>query len=181
MIHYYQEIPGWFTAHDASFYAWLVDQIPHGGSIVEVGCWRGRSLSCLLVEIANSGKQIAVTAVDTFRGSDDEQEMLKAAKTDDIHAECLRNAARAGYPFSVVVGDSVEVGREFEMVDAVFLDGCHGYDALMADIAAWLPKTRRILCGHDVLLPSVKQALTDTFGSNWSAGRGECWWKTLAK
>ena len=40
-------------------------------------------------------------------------------------------------------------------LDMVYVDGCHQYDAVKADLAAWWPKIKSggILAGHDYLCP----------------------------
>ena len=39
--------------------------------------------------------------------------------------------------------------RSVTSVDMVFLDGAHDYDSVMADVTYWLPRTQKLLCGHD--------------------------------
>jgi hypothetical protein len=62
-------------------------------------------------------------------------------------------------------------------VDMVFLDGDHRYKAVVADIEAWLPKTRKLLCGHDYghpRYPGVARAVDEIFGDRVvPAGPGE--------
>ena len=53
-------------------------------------------------------------------------------------------------------------------VDMVFFDGDHEYEAVIADIETWLPKARKLLCGHDYGHPDhpgVAQAVDEVFGS----------------
>jgi hypothetical protein len=48
----------------------------------------------------------------------------------------------------------------------MFLDGDHEYEAVVADIKAWLPKARRLLCGHDYGhpdYPGVARAVDELF------------------
>ena len=62
--------------------------------------------------------------------------------------------------------------------DLVFIDGDHSYDAVIADIKAWIPKVRNggILCGHDYVATSrrkidwhdVIHAVDDFFGDKKS-------------
>jgi hypothetical protein len=61
--------------------------------------------------------------------------------------------------------------------DAVFIDGDHSYEGVKADIAAWRPKTKGLLCGHDYGksdLPGVTQAVDEAFGVP-ERGSGSIW------
>jgi hypothetical protein len=68
-------------------------------------------------------------------------------------------------------------------VDMVFIDGSHLYEAVKADILAWLPKTRKLISGHDyghkVWGPGVVQALHEVFGTDYEIGPGGIWFKWL--
>jgi hypothetical protein len=48
--------------------------------------------------------------------------------------------------------DSVETSKLFKdkETDMVFIDGDHAYPAIKKDIEAWMPKCKRLLCGHDI-------------------------------
>lgn len=70
---------------------------------------------------------------------------------------------------------SVEAARCFpdEYFDAVYLDANHSYEAVLADLAAWVPKIRKggVIAGHDYLDGArwegefgVKKAVTTFFG-----------------
>jgi len=69
--------------------------------------------------------------------------------------------------------------------DLVFIDGDHSYDAVIADIKAWIPKVRNggILCGHDYEPVSkekkswqdVIHAVDDFFGDKKSILPGTVW------
>jgi hypothetical protein len=61
----------------------------------------------------------------------------------------------------------------------VFIDGDHSYEALMADLEAWTPRAKKLVCGHDLddpLYPGVRQALHAYFGTDRiAAGPGSIW------
>ena len=60
----------WFTYKN--LYKQWVEELQDNSSIVEIGCWKGKSLAFLCTEIINSGKNIKVYAVDTWSGCDGE-------------------------------------------------------------------------------------------------------------
>ena len=66
-VRRWQDIPGWFQWRGAQ-----VDAVAHfgdGSRFVEVGCYLGKSLCSLAELIRESGRGIALTGVDTARGS----------------------------------------------------------------------------------------------------------------
>ena len=174
MNHYYDEIPGWFTA--PGFYREMIRRCPDGGTIVEVGCWMGRSLSCLLVEAANSGKSIKVLGVDHWKGSAWEPALIKEAARTDLRAVCQKNCERAGYPFHLLSSESTAAAEAMPPVDVVFLDASHDYDSVAADIRAWMPRVKPggIIGGHDAHFRGVHQAYTELCGT--VKVMEYCWW-----
>lgn len=161
MEHFYQTIPGWCDYAD--LYAAVVQALPDGAHVVEVGCWQGQSTAALAVEIANSGKAIRLDVVDWFQGSPDEgptgalplpdlRERFEAHVAPvrpyirDIHAMRSTEAAALYPPHSL---------------DFVWLDASHQAPDVLADLMAWWPKVKPtgILAGHDLDWASVQTAL----------------------
>ena len=63
--------------------------------------------------------------------------------------------------------DSVEASRVFAgKADMIFIDGDHSYEAVKADIEAWLPKCTKLICGHDLNCESVQKAVLEKFTFN---------------
>jgi len=147
-------IQGWM---DESCMQWLYEQAQTMKSIVEVGSWRGRSTHALL-----SGCPGPVFAVDHFQGNPDERNGAHIdAVTQDIFAQFWANVG--SFKNLVVLRmPSVEAAQYFApaSVDMVFIDGCHVYNDVLADLTAWRPKCRRLLCGHDASYDSVNKALS---------------------
>jgi len=143
--------PGWM--HDDEL-KWLATQARDATTIIEVGCWKGRSTLALADNTAGR-----VFAVDHWRGSEGDPAHLVAIEAvggpDGLHAEFLqqmgeRVAAGRVTPLRM---DSGEAARNFApaSVDLVFIDAGHVYSDVARDLAAYRPLVRPggILCGHD--------------------------------
>jgi len=146
-------IQGWM---DEFCLEWLYEQAQTMDSIVEIGSWKGRSTHALL-----SGCRGPVFAVDHFKGNPDELNGAHIeAVTGDIFAQFWANVG-AFRNLVVLRMPSAEAARYFApaSVDMVFIDGCHVYNDVLADLEAWRPKCRRLMCGHDASYDSVKKAL----------------------
>ncbi len=141
---------------------WLYLKAMEMGSVVEVGSYLGRSSHALL-----SGCPGTVTCIDSWmplkwEEGDDEW------KAEERYQHFLANTAQ--FPNRAVLRKpSIEAAAMFidGSVDMVFIDGDHGKQSVIDDITAWLPKTRKLLCGHDydcMGWPEVKQVVDDTFG-----------------
>ena len=55
---------------------------------------------------------------------------------------------------------------EDNSIDMVFIDADHTYEAVKYDIERWLPKTTKLISGHDYNdpgHPGVKQAVDEKF------------------
>lgn len=122
-----------------------------GSRFVEVGSYLGRSLCSLGELVRQSGKRFSVIGVDTCRGSGTEgrnQQNYHAAAVAEgggtFAGTLHRNVIRCGLAdtISLIVSDSVNAATFFaeRSIAWVHLDARHDRAALLADIAAWLPK-----------------------------------------
>lgn len=167
------DISGFIDVEDLQ---WLYIQAGRMDSIVEIGCWKGRSTSALL-KGCSTGR---VYAVDHFKGSPSELTTNHSeVDGDNIYQEFMKNVGRY-MNLTVLKMDSLEAAKQFESksVDMVFIDGDHEYAAVKADIEAWLPKCKKMICGHDIDLPSVSQAVREMF-LDWKTGSGTMWYVPL--
>ena len=148
-------IPGWMGDDELQ---WLFEKAKGMINVLEVGCWMGRSTHALL-----SGCPGSIYAVDHFKGSASQIETAHAlAKTEDIHAMFMRNVGH--FPNLVVLKmRSLEAAKLFapKWFDMIFIDGDHEYTQVRGDIEAWMPKCKKLFCGHDASENGVPQALID--------------------
>ena len=70
MEHFYQNIQGWFTY--PNFYSEVAERFPSKSKIVEIGVWKGTSVSYLGVEFFNRGVLVPaeVMSKDTLYNED---------------------------------------------------------------------------------------------------------------
>ena len=155
MQHVYSEIDGWFDFPDV--YLNAVAQAVDGARFVEIGAYLGKSAAFMAVEITNSGKRIQFDVVDTWTLTPQQPiipgDFEKYGRS--TYGAFLSNMDKFGLRAIVnpIQGRSTEVAATYEdgSLDFVFIDADHSYDAVRADIAAWLPKVkhRGVLAGHD--------------------------------
>jgi len=143
---------GWFTF--PGFYSDMVRRMPDGATFVEIGVFRGDSLTYFLGEMSKAGKKFTVYAIDLFPDG--------LRKEFDGKMKPLQNY------FSTIESDSAKAASQFvdKSIDAVFIDAAHDYQSVCNDIIAWLPKVKDggVLSGHDYndTWPEVKRAVHDT-------------------
>ncbi len=155
MAYTLPDIQGWMGEPEMN---WLYGTAQTMSSIIEIGSWKGRSTHALL-----SGCPGPVFAVDHFQGNPNERDgPHKEAVTGDIFSEFWKNVGMFK-KLVVLRMPSVVAAQYFApaSVDMVFIDGDHVREAVVADIALWRPKCRRLLCGHDSAMDSVKAALKE--------------------
>ena len=138
--------PGWMSTGEL---AWLGAQARQHQSIVEVGCYMGRT-TAVLAESPG-----IVYAVDTFKGSDEHQNILRNNKETFLREEFERNlnGHLTRGKVKVVQLDSRTAAQALAHLtfDMIFIDASHDYESVKADILAWVPLIRDggLLCGHD--------------------------------
>jgi hypothetical protein len=154
---------GWFSQKEMAEYCRLIRLLPMGGTLVEVGVWLGRSLCAASPAIHD--RRVRVTAVDTFQK--ERARLFPPPRGGQLYA-FLAHMKAFGLAPQVRQMTSLEAAALSKPVDMVFLDADHAYTSIAADIDAWLPKTTRILAGHDYghrAYPGVKKAVDERFGA----------------
>ena len=158
---------------------WLLDSAKQMDSVVEIGCWGGRSTHALL-----TGCNGIVHAVDHFMGSsydDTEPDRIlqQLAANDNIYNKFVD---RVGYFPNLKIHrmESMKAVRKFKKnsIDMVFIDGCHRYKDVCDDINGWLPKTVKLICGHDIAHGPVKKAVSELIGE-YKVTTQNIWYKWL--
>lgn len=179
MDHFYSQIPGFCDFAD--YYADVVQRLPDGARVVEVGVWQGQSTAALAVEILNSGKAIRLDVVDHFKGSPELTGEPLAADTQraafDQHVASVRHAIREVH--ALPSRDAARLYADGSL-DFVFLDGGHDVVTLTSDLTTWWPKLKPggILAGHDRDWATVSSALkpwTEWAGVSVRAASVRCW------
>jgi len=91
--HYFDEIQGWFNFQAP--YREAIRAASDSSILVELGCWKGKSASFLLVEAVNAKKTPIVHFIDHWGGSNE-----PAHKTDPelerVFDVFLSNIRRSG-------------------------------------------------------------------------------------
>lgn len=138
---------GWTSPEELK---WLRETASTMDSVAEVGSLHGRSAFALL-----TGCPGPVYCIDPW---------------NDEHGKSYPSfmASCGHFPNLVAIqGYSPAVADQVPTVDMVWIDGNHDYEAVRADIAAWTPKARKLICGHDWNhggYPGVAQAVAEAFG-----------------
>lgn len=153
---------GWMHREEL---AWLADQASRMDSVVEVGSLHGRSAYALLDACPG-----LVYCIDPW---------------DDDHGYGYPSFMRScGHFVNLVTvkGYSPAVAEHLPSVDMVFIDGAHDAASVRADIDAWLPKTRKLICGHDFYpgedagYPDVASVTLEVFGDALRIARATSIW-----
>jgi len=169
------ELPaGWFYPNDITFYRKTFEGLRNGATVLEIGCWKGRSI-CSVADIIKK-KNIEVYVIDNFKGSESE--------VDDAHKEAKEIDIEAIFRKAITdfeITDNVRVinadtrafrwdGFADKFFDFIFVDGEHTTEAVGNDVNKCLPKLKDggIIAGHDLEWATVKTAVDNIFGDNYS-------------
>ncbi len=144
---------------------WLYEMAATMQTIVEIGSWKGRSTHALC-----SGCRGTVTVIDHFLGSPGDGLVLTddERREDRVYNAFLKNMEEFK---NLVINrtDSITAAAQYEdrSFDMVFIDAEHIYESVKKDLAAWLPKAKKLICGHDYFdrFPGVVRAVDEKFGS----------------
>jgi len=189
MEHFYEDIQGFFDGEFLEIYREAVERAPRDrkSTFVEVGCWKGRSAAFMAVEIANSGKDIALFCVDTWLGPDKggmganpEYQLRDDPELPIIYDIFCRNLGQFFFVYPERM-PSVEAAAFFAdgSLDFVMIDASHECNDVREDVLSWTPKLRPdgIIAGDDYSWPGVWRAVNETIGYQNVRRRGRCFVK----
>jgi hypothetical protein len=173
-----EKIKGWMARPELE---WLYEKSKTMESVAAIGNFLGRSTFVLC-----SGCSGQVYAIDPFVFSGDWAKFVSPhtgyQAGDDFSGDFLKNVGHFSN-LIVIKKTSVEAADTNLVplkVDMGFFDGDHSYEGLLADLKAWVPRTRKLICGHDLddpLYPGVRQALMAYFGLDRIVkGPGSLWY-----
>lgn len=148
---------GWMSPAELT---WLGKQAASARGVVEIGCLHGRTSYALATNCPGR-----VYCIDPW---------------EDGSWESWNRNVGSVLPNAVPIrGFSPEVGaRVPDPIDLVFIDGAHDYSSVVNDIAYWLPRTQKILCGHDYGhpdYPDVKMVVDELLPGASRVGQTGIW------
>jgi hypothetical protein len=141
---------GWMSPAELT---WLYETAKGMDSVAEIGSLHGRSGWALAQACPGT-----VYLIDPW---------------DDWGSHGWKSIKRTMTPVknvSLFRGFSVDAAKVLPDVDMCFIDGAHDEGNVRQDIEAWLPKTRKVLCGPDYInedggYPDVAKVVNEIFGS----------------
>ena len=166
-------IDGWTSFEELT---WLKDTAKTMNNVVEIGSYKGRNTIALAL-----GCPGPVIAVDHWEGDDDGNGTLKNLMSlENTYEVFIKNVADFRN-VNIMRMPSLEAAQQMNgsTVDMVFIDGEHTYEACKADIEAWLPNTKKLICGHDYSekWPGVMKAVDEIIGK--VSVKDSIWYKEL--
>lgn len=170
-----QTVEGWLPDDQAYLLYDCALAVPNNGTIVELGAWKGRSsvvlgLACKPKTALDASIHKRVYSVDTFLGSPSERSGPHHEATlfpDGVYQQFLANVDRFNlsslvFPLAMPLEEAVNNFGP-EVVDMLFIDCEHTYEATRLAFELWLPKVKPggIILFHDYDWPGVHGAIND--------------------
>lgn len=172
MEHYCHKIQGWFNFH--GLYSHVANVFPDGSKFLEIGTWKGTSISYLGVELINLNKKnTTLYCIDTWEGTPGEHDTDPSVINNTLYDEFLNNIKPLednGLKIEKIKNKSQLCSDMFEdhFFDFIYVDGSHYYDDVKKDILLYLPKLKPngIFAGHDWQSEEVRRAVEETIGTS---------------
>lgn len=130
---------------------------------IEIGTCRAESTAYLLDKCPNIQR---IFTIDPYKGYDDWNGEITQESVDKFREVAIKNLEQFGDRVRMIREPSVQAANNFTdtLVDFIFVDGDHSYDATLADCEAYYPflKEGGLFCGHDYSsIDAVYRAVND--------------------
>ena len=128
--------------------------------VIEIGSWLGCSTRFIAEKMPDNG---VLYAVDTWKGSSNEQAHLQDPRLPHLYQLFLSNVKHAGLAHKIIPirMDSIEAAKALNVkADLIYIDAAHDTESVKKDILNWFPHLNRggLLCGDDWGWESVKKS-----------------------
>lgn len=149
-----EDLEGYLWRREGARLAFLAAQVPDDQVIVEIGSNRGKS-AAFLARGSKAGNGVKVHCVDLWETGGQGEYNHLGFDQPETHETFRRQIADVKVKSMIVEhqGHSVEVGENWTgpKVGLLFLDGDHRYEAVAADLEAWIPHLAEeaFICFHD--------------------------------
>lgn len=168
----FYEIPGWFSY--ANLYDKIIEKLPESANAVELGTWLGKSTNYFASKIKKSGKRINFTAIDTFKGTQNENFYKSTLESfgGDVFYDFIDNTVLSDNynTFEVIKDTSKNAANQFgnSSVDFLMIDASHDYESVKSDLNIWYNKIKPggYIAGDDYgidAFPGVAKAVNNFF------------------
>lgn len=159
----------------------LLDLLPFGATVAELGVFSGDGTRQFLA----SPKVARIYCVDAWVGGYDESD--QASQADMGEAERAFDSLLTDPRVVKVKAKTIEAAANIpNELDLVYLDSDHRYEAVKADLLAWVCKAKLggLVAGHDYADPAhpgVRQAVNEVIGEPDAVLRDTSWvWRRKA-
>jgi len=176
-----KRIEGWM--YDSEL-AWLSRTASQQQTVVEIGSWKGKSTYAIC-----SGTAGEVYAVDHWawkqvhedaEGNRQYQRTGQDETSDDVYKDFVSNIVDKFPNVLAIRKTGLEAAKTLPDADMVFIDDSHEYEEFKANLLTWLPKAKRIICGHDYSQDpghaGVVKAVNEVFGARVRVAPGTTIW-----
>lgn len=180
-MSHYQNIEGWMNPFHEQIFSKIVQYYPDDSVFVELGSFQGRSACYIGESLVAAGKTLShLFSIDLWPDADDlanvkdigggqgEESQIIQRLNKSIYQIFIDNMIAAGLEEMImpIRGHTLNVAKVFEDNSAsmIYVDACHFYDGVVADINAWQPKLKAdgIMVFDDANDPQVERAIQDT-------------------
>ena len=152
-----QEIRGWMSEEEL---LWLFGTARKMNSIVELGCFCGRSTYVLCAGCAGTVYAADCHWCGTMHPFETGAQYTRP-EFDQYVGHFANLVPFEGNFMEAAVSDLIP--QEFDMV---FFDGDHSKESQLLDLQTWAHRAKKLICGHDLdpSTPGIEQALQEFCG-----------------